>query len=69
MTLLTLRRARGLFAAAASISGVPTDIPLERAKQTTVRLAEQLGVTPDRSGFLEFRGRPAGGTGWRISDV
>jgi para-nitrobenzyl esterase len=52
MTLLTTPRARGLFTAAASISGVPTDIPLERAKQTTARLAERLGVTPDRSGFV-----------------
>ena len=52
MTLLTTPRARGLFTAAASISGVPTDIPLERAKQTTVRLAKRLGVTPDRSGFV-----------------
>ena len=31
------------FAAAASISGVPSDIPLERAKQTTARLAERPG--------------------------
>jgi para-nitrobenzyl esterase len=52
MTLVTTPRARGLFTAAASISGVPTDIPLERARQTTVRLAERLGVTPDRSGFV-----------------
>jgi len=52
MTLLTMPRAQGLFAAAASISGVPSDIPLERAKQTTARLAERLTVSPDRSGFL-----------------
>ncbi len=52
MTLLTLPRARGLYTAAASISGVPSDIPLERAKRTTAALAERLGVTPDRSGFL-----------------
>jgi para-nitrobenzyl esterase len=52
MTLVTTPRARGLFTAAASISGVPTDIPLERARQTTVRLAERLGVTPDRLGFV-----------------
>jgi para-nitrobenzyl esterase len=30
MTLLTLPRASGLFSAAASISGVPTDIPLDK---------------------------------------
>ena len=52
MTLLAMPRARGLFRAAASISGVPSDIPLERAKQTTVRLAERLGVAPDRSSFV-----------------
>src|SRR6476620_1928379 len=52
MTLLAMPRARGLFTAAASISGVPSDIPLERAKQTTVRLAERLGVAPDRSSFV-----------------
>jgi para-nitrobenzyl esterase len=51
MTLLTLPQARGLFAAAASISGVPADIPLDRAKQTTAQLAARLGVTPDRAGF------------------
>ena len=51
MTLLTLPRARGLFARAASISGVPSDIPLEKAKQTTAELAERLGVEPDRAGF------------------
>ena len=52
MTLLAMPRARGLFRAGASISGVPSDIPLERAKQTTVRLAERLGVAPDRSSFV-----------------
>jgi len=52
MTLLTMPRAQGLFAAAASISGVPSDIPLERAQQATARLAERLTVSPDRSGFL-----------------
>jgi para-nitrobenzyl esterase len=31
---------------------VPSDIPLERAKQTTERLAERLGVAPDRSSFV-----------------
>ena len=52
MTLVNTPRARELFRAAASISGVPTDIPLERAQQTTARLAERLSVTPDRSGFV-----------------
>ena len=54
MTLLTMPRAQGLFAAAASISGVPCDIPLESAKQATARLAERLTVSPDRSGFFAF---------------
>jgi para-nitrobenzyl esterase len=57
MTLLAMPRARGLFTAAASISGVPSDIPLERAKQTTVRLAERLGVAPDRSSFVRVSER------------
>jgi para-nitrobenzyl esterase len=51
LTLLTLPRARGLFSAAASISGVPADIPLDKAKQATAELAARLGVTPDRAGF------------------
>ena len=51
MTLLTLPRARGLFTGAASISGVPTDIPLEAAQRTTAALAESLGIAPDRAGF------------------
>jgi para-nitrobenzyl esterase len=66
MTLLAMPRARGLFTAAASISGVPSDIPLERAKQTTVRLAERLGVAPDRSSFVRVSERDllaAQGTG------
>jgi para-nitrobenzyl esterase len=52
MSLLTMPRARGLFMAAASISGVPADVPLERAKHLTKQLAERLGVRPDRAGFL-----------------
>lgn len=51
MTLLTLPRARGLFSAAASISGVPTDVPLAVAQRTTEQLAERLGVKPDRTGL------------------
>lgn len=51
MTLLTLPRARGLFSAAASISGVPSDIPVDKALQTTAELAQRLGVTPNRAGF------------------
>jgi para-nitrobenzyl esterase len=51
MTLLTLPAARGLFSAVAAISPAPADIPLERAQETTARLAEALGVTPDAAGF------------------
>jgi para-nitrobenzyl esterase len=51
MTLFTLPRARGLFSAAASISGVPTDVPLSIAQRTTEQLAERLGIKPDRAGF------------------
>jgi para-nitrobenzyl esterase len=43
MTLLTMPRARGLFSGAASISGVPTDIPLETGRRTTAVIAERLG--------------------------
>lgn len=52
MTLLTLPRARGLFAAAASLSGVPADVPLDEAQRTTADLAARLGVPPDRAGFV-----------------
>jgi para-nitrobenzyl esterase len=52
MTLLALPRARGLFSAAVSISGVPTDIPLDKAKEATAEFAARLGVTPDRAGFV-----------------
>jgi para-nitrobenzyl esterase len=51
MTLLTMPRARGLFSAAVSFSGVPADIPLEAACHTTASMAERLGVTADRAGF------------------
>src|SRR3954470_5566848 len=51
MTLLTMPRARGLFSGAASLSGVPADVPLEAARQTTAAIAARLGVTVDRAGF------------------
>ena len=51
MTLLTMPRARGLFIRAASISGVPSDVPLEKAQQTTTELADRLGVAANRAGF------------------
>src|SRR3954468_21021504 len=51
MTLLTVPAASGLFSAVASISPAPADIPLDRAKATTARLAKVLGVTADAAGF------------------
>jgi len=51
MTLLTMPRARGLFAGVASLSGVPADVPLANARTTTAEIAERLGVPADRSGF------------------
>src|SRR6476661_1488914 len=51
MTLLTLPRARGLFAGVASLSGVPGDIPLDKAVRTTGEIAARLGISPDRAGF------------------
>ena len=51
MTLLTMPRARGLFAGAVSLSGAPADIPVERAQERTAQLARDLGVTADRDGF------------------
>jgi para-nitrobenzyl esterase len=51
MTLLTVPAAKGLFSAVAAISPAPADITLEAAKETTARLAETLGVTPDAVGF------------------
>jgi para-nitrobenzyl esterase len=51
MTLLTMPRARGLFIQAASMSGVPSDIPLEKARTTTADLAGRLKVAADRAGF------------------
>jgi para-nitrobenzyl esterase len=51
MTLLTLPAAAGSFSAVAAISPAPADIPLDRAKATTRRLAGALGVRADRAGF------------------
>jgi para-nitrobenzyl esterase len=51
MTLLTMQKSRGLFIRAASISGVPSDIPLDVSQQTTAELAQRLGIAADRAGF------------------
>jgi para-nitrobenzyl esterase len=53
MTLLTMPRARGLFAGVASLSGVPSDIPLDKAQRTTVEIAARLGVPADLAGFAD----------------
>ncbi|MHA7299477.1 carboxylesterase/lipase family protein [Pseudarthrobacter sp. MDT3-1] len=51
MTLLTNRHAQGLFHKAASLSGAPADIPLDRAKDFTLGVAERLGLAADRRAF------------------
>ncbi|NDI47108.1 carboxylesterase/lipase family protein [Goekera deserti] len=51
LTLLTLPRARGLFARALCMSGSPGDVPLAAAQATTGALAARLGVPADRAGI------------------
>jgi para-nitrobenzyl esterase len=70
MTLLTNPRARGLFAAAASLSGVPADVPLEEARRTTTELASRLGVRADRAGFASVPEESLiEAQGWRETDL
>jgi para-nitrobenzyl esterase len=51
MTLLTMPRARGLFARVVAQSAAPADITLAAAELATVSLADRLGVSADRAGF------------------
>ena len=51
MTLLTAPRAQGLFHKAASLSGAPVDISLDRAKNYTFGVAERLGVAAESRAF------------------
>ena len=51
LALLALPAAQGLFHRALSISGALADIPAERARATSHRLAAELGVAPTRDGF------------------
>ncbi|WP_259460009.1 carboxylesterase/lipase family protein [Microbacterium sp. AG1240] len=51
MTLLTMPRAQALFRSAISVSGVPSDVPLEGARQTALRMAAELGVPATAAGF------------------
>ena len=51
LTLLALPAAQGLFHRALSISGALGDIPAERARAVSHRLAAELGVAPTRDGF------------------
>lgn len=51
MTLLATPAARGLFAGVISVSGVPSDVPLEKARALAERMAEQLGVECTTAGF------------------
>jgi para-nitrobenzyl esterase len=54
LTLLTLPRARGLLHGVFSISGVPADIPFERARKVSAAVAQVLGVPPTRAGFASI---------------
>ena len=51
LTLLALPAAQGLFHRALSISGALGDVPADRARVTSQRLARTLGVEPTRDGF------------------
>ena len=51
MTLLTMPRARGLFARAAALSPAPGDIPLATAELATSDLADRLGIPVERAAF------------------
>lgn len=51
MTLLALPQAQSLFARAISVSGVPSDVPLDKAKGITARIATDLGVPATSAGF------------------
>lgn len=51
MTLLALPAAQHLFRRVISVSGVPADVPLEKAHQTTARMARGLGVPATADGF------------------
>jgi len=51
MTLLTMPRARGLFARAAALSAAPADIPLATAELATSDLADRLGIAVGRDAF------------------
>ncbi|MFT4219710.1 MAG: carboxylesterase family protein [Microbacterium sp.] len=51
LRLLALPAAQGLFRRALSSSGAVADIPAERARETSRRLAARLGVAPTRDGF------------------
>lgn len=51
LTLLTLPRARGLFARAVVMSGVPADIPIDVARQRTEGIAARLGIRATRDAF------------------
>ena len=51
LTLLAMPAAQGLFHRALSISGALGDIPAERARAVSERLAAELGVAATRDGF------------------
>lgn len=51
MTLLALPAAQHLFRRVISVSGVPSDVSLEKARETTTRMAEELGVAATAAAF------------------
>lgn len=51
MTLLALPAAQHLFRRVICVSGVPSDVPLEKARATTTRMAEELGVSATAEAF------------------
>lgn len=51
MSLLALPQAQPLFRSVISASGVPADVPLERAQALTAGIAEKLGVDSTAAGF------------------
>lgn len=54
LTLLSMKRAQGLFHRAYCISGPLSDVKPERARETAKKLAEAAGVEPTRAGFASL---------------
>ncbi len=54
LTLLGMPRAQGLFHAVWSLSGALRDVPAERARTLSAKLARLAGVAPTRDGFASL---------------